>query len=96
MDIGLRIIDVLFPFAAFLFPFWPLIFLVALRTRRNAVLVILVLWFAFLILRIILVFSPLPTVAFLIPEPLNTYIFVGTGLLLVAAYALLIARKRSM
>ena len=96
MDVGLRVIAVLFPFASFLFPFWPLIFLVALRARRNAVLGILVLWLAFLVLRIILVFSPLPTVTFIIPEPLNTYIFVGTGLLLGAGYALWIARKRSM
>jgi hypothetical protein len=96
MDIGLRFTDILFPFAAFLFPFWPLIFLVALRARRNAVLGILVLWLAFLALRIILVFSPLPTVAFLIPEPLNTYLFVGTGILLAAGYALWTARKRSM
>ena len=96
MDLGVRFIDVLFPFAAFLFPAWPVIFLVALRARRNVIPAILLLWFAFLMLRIILLFSPLPTVDFLIPEPMNTYIFVAAGLLLGAGYALWTARKRSM
>jgi hypothetical protein len=95
MDLGVRFIDVLFPFAAFLFPFWPLMFLVALRARRNIIPAILILWFPFLVLRVILIFSPLPTVDFLIPEPLNTYIFVGSGIFLAAGYALWIARRRS-
>ena len=96
MDFGMRFTDVLFPFAAFLFPAWPVIFLAPLSSRRNIVLRILVLWLAFWVVRMILLFSPLPTVASLIPEPLSTYLFLLAGALLIAGYALWVGRRRAL
>ncbi len=79
MDLGIRLEDIVFSMDAFLFPFWPFIVLSPVLSRRNVVVKMLVVWAAMLLVRITLLFSPLPTVDFLIREPANSTLFLIAG-----------------
>jgi restriction system protein len=75
------------------FTFWPLS-LIALMWRGRGIEAMLSFWFLFLmswVVRRLWVPGPL---LHLIPEPLNTYMFFVTGVVLIAAAAFRIARDR--
>ena len=78
------------------FTFWPLS-LLALMWRGRGIQAMLSFWFLFLmswVVRHLWSPGPLAHMVYLIPEPLNTYIFFVTGVVLVAAAAFRIARDR--
>ena len=85
MDVGIRLGDVVFTMVAFLFPFWPLVVLSPIVYRGNILAKVLVMWGVMLLARIVIAFSPLPTVDFLIHEPANTILFVLSGVAIVLA-----------
>jgi peptidoglycan/LPS O-acetylase OafA/YrhL len=92
MDLGIRLSDILFTMFAFLFPFWPFLVLAPAFSKGNVFGKMLVMWALLLLIRIVLLFSPLPTVDFLIHEPINTliFLFAGGGIIL----ALVVRRMR--
>ena len=94
MDLGLRVSDIVFPMFAFLFPFWPLIVLAPAFSRGNALAKMLVIWVVMLGVRIVLVYSPLPTVDFLIHEPANTVVFLFASGAIVLGF--LVGRLRQL
>jgi len=79
MDLGIRTSDILFTMFGFLFPFWPVLVIAPLPSRGNVLAKMLVMWVVVLLVRIALLFSPLPTLDFLIREPMNTILFLFTG-----------------
>jgi len=79
MDVGMHLPDVLFTMASFLFPFWPLVVLAPVVYKGNILAKMLVMWGLMLLVRIIVAFSQLPTVDFLIHEPANTILFLLVG-----------------
>ena len=67
----------------FLFPFWPVLILGALKGKRNLLWNVFIAWGFFALVRIFLIFNPEPSnVSFLIPEPLNTVVFFLCGIVL--------------
>jgi len=79
VDLGIRFGDVLFTMVAFLFPFWPLVVLAPIVYKGDILAKMLVMWGLMLLARIVIAFSPLPTVDFLIREPANTVLFLIVG-----------------
>jgi len=69
--------------ASFLFALWPIWLLTPLRWRRNSITGMIVAWAVLAVVRVLLVFSPLPILALIVPEPLNTVIFFAAGGVLV-------------
>lgn len=79
------------------FGFWPLILLSPLSNRKNksALLpALLAAWCALAFMRIVILFVPEPPPFLLIPEPLNTSIFIAAGVVLFAFYFMRRLRKR--
>ena len=83
--------------AAFVFPFWPLIIVrVLVDGKGRWYRAMLAMWIFLAILRLSLIFSPQPMPSFinLIAEPLNTILFVATGVGLLAINAGIWYRKK--
>ena len=93
MDLGIRLIDVIFPMFGFLFPFWPFFVFVPILSKGRVLAKMLVVWAIFLVVRIVLVFSPLPTIDFLIREQINTLVFFAAGALIVLMLVIRRVRK---
>ena len=93
MDLGIRLIDIIFPMFGFLFPFWPFFVLVPILSKGHVLVKMLVVWAIFLLVRIILVFSPLPTIDFFLREPINTFVFFAAGALIVLMLVIRRMRK---
>jgi HJR/Mrr/RecB family endonuclease len=69
-----------------IFGFWPLMLLAPLNWRKNTLLGIIYLWSFFAILRILFFFFSITPSVLLISEPLNTFIFFGSGGVLFLIY----------
>ncbi len=69
-----------------IFGFWPLMLLAPLNWRKNTLLGIIYLWSLFAILRILFFFFSITPSVLLISEPLNTFIFFGSGGVLFLIY----------
>jgi hypothetical protein len=72
--------DVLGATAQFLFVLWPVVLAVPLLGRKGSLGGVVAVWFFLLATRIYLAFNPLPpsnlmSAFHIIPEPLNTYLF---------------------
>ena len=93
MDLGIRLIDIIFPMFGFLFPFWPFFVLVPILSKGRVLAKMLVVWAAFLIVRFVLVFSPLPTIDFLIREPINSLVFLIAGGIIILTIVIRRMRK---
>jgi HJR/Mrr/RecB family endonuclease len=74
----------------FLFAFWPLILVAPLNWRRNSLSGMMAVWCFFAVIRLIGLFAGQEMPVLIIPEPLNTIIFLSTGALL---FLIIIARK---
>ena len=94
MDFGIRLGDVLLPMLAFLFPFWPLVVLAPIVYKGNILAKMLGVWGLMLLVRLILAFSPLPAVDFIIHEPANTVLFLLVGVAVI--FAILVRRLRRL
>jgi len=86
MTFEIPIMDVIFSAFTFLFPFWPLLVIAPIRGRDNLIIKMLVIWAFVGIVRLVLVFSPLPMMDFLIPEPWNTILFISVGIVLIVVW----------
>jgi hypothetical protein len=86
MNFTIPIKDVIFSACTFLFPFWPLLVIAPIRGRDNLVVKMLVVWAFAGVVRLVLVFSPLPLMDFLIPEPWNTAVYIFVGVVLVGIW----------
>lgn len=62
-----------------LFALWPAYLFAPLRWRRNTLTGMVVIWGILAVVRVLLFFNPLPILAILFPEPLNTVVFFITG-----------------
>jgi len=93
MDLGIPLGDMLFTMVAFLFPFWPLVVLAPVVYRGDILTKMLVMWGLMGLARIVIAFSPLPTVDFLIHEPANTILFIVAGGLILFSVFLRGARR---
>ena len=93
MDLGIRLIDIIFPMFGFLFPFWPFFVLVPILSKGRVLAKMLVMWAAFLVVRIILVYSPLLTIDFFIREPVNTIVFLIAGGIIILTIVIRRMRK---
>jgi hypothetical protein len=95
MDLGIRLGDIVLSMFSFLFPFWPLLILAPALSKGNVIGKMLLLWLVFLLVRITLVFSPLPKVDFLIREPMNTLLFLAAGVAIFLGAAVRRLRRRA-
>ena len=97
MDLGITVKDVLGFTAAWLYAFWPIVVLAPLIARRSRsgspLPAMLAAWALAAVAGLVSMLSSLPKVA-LIPEPLNSLLFVAAGLSLIAVY-LWSRRRRS-
>ena len=93
MDLGIRLIDIIFPMFGFLFPLWPFFVLVPILSKGHVLVKMLVVWAVFLLVRIVLVFSPLPTIDFLIREPINSLVFLIAGGIIILTIVIRRMRK---
>ncbi len=79
----LSVLEILSYTFSFMFPLWPLLVLSCLHTRKNVVFTMLLMWGIMATVRAALLFTPRsPMSPFLIPEPLNTVLFLATGAVL--------------
>src|SRR5688572_312727 len=95
MDTLSATITMLVSAADIMFNFWWLVVFgpIGAKTRRgrkrNTLAEILALWIFMAVIRVLLVFNPNPFRPFLLPEPINTIVFVLTGVGLFALYLLI-------
>jgi len=94
MTFEIPIMDVIFSACTFLFPFWPLLVIAPIRGKNNLAAKMLVMWVFAGIVRLVLIFSPLPLMDFLIPEPWNTVVFICVGIVLVVVWVVKKMRRR--
>jgi hypothetical protein len=66
----------------FVFTLWPIMLLSPLRGRRHFLYNMLVVWSFLAVARVFLFFKPVPLFLTIIPEPLNTILFLATGVVL--------------
>lgn len=67
----------------FAFAIWPLYLLAPLKWRKNKLTGLVIIWSVLAVVRALLIFNPTPVIGILVPEPLNTVIFVVTGVVLI-------------
>ncbi len=85
MPFSLSVLEILSYTLSFMFPLWPLLVLSCLHTRKNVVFTMLLMWGVMATIRAALLFAPRsPMSPFLIPEPLNTVLFLATGIVLLS------------
>lgn len=90
MSRNLNLMDILFAIWDMVFDFWPFALAsVLLRglldRRRPSLREALVMWTAFAVFRVVLIFNPAPIrIPLLISEPLSTILFLASGLVLLA------------
>lgn len=83
----MTILQSLFTTFDFIFSFWPILLLNAIRGRRNLLRNMLITWSFWAVIRILLFFNPEPLKASLfIQEPLSTILFFACGILLVGLH----------
>lgn len=82
----LEVLGILLIAFDFVFDFWFILFLSPLQSKKNGLRDILFSWSFWAFIRVILFFSPYSTKSLTIPEPLNSILFLITGLLLFAFY----------
>jgi len=88
--------DVLFTTLNVIFMAWPLLLISPLQRRKGILPGMVIMWIVLAIVRIILAFNPRPSLI-LIPEPLNTTLFLSAGavLFVVLILASLTRRRRA-
>jgi restriction system protein len=81
------ILGTLFSVLGFAFNLWPLLPLTALLSRGHVTRTFVFTWLTFAVIRALIALAPRsPSPALLIPEPLNTNLFVVTGAVLIVVY----------
>jgi restriction system protein len=81
------ILDTLFSVLGFAFNLWPLLPLTALLSWGHVTRTFVFTWLTFAAMRVLIALAPRsPAPSFLIPEPLNTNLFVVAGAILIAVY----------
>jgi hypothetical protein len=90
------VLRIFFPVFDMVFDFWPILLLSPLQNRRSGIRNMVYVWGFWAIIRIFLFFNPEPiSKSLLIPEPLSTILFFGTGLILIIVWIGVIYWKRS-
>jgi restriction system protein len=93
VDLGVDVVSILEFFLPTLFAFWPVLILAPFTWKRDSIHQNLAVWMVLVFVRISLLFLPGEGLS-MIPEPLNTILFLSAGLALMGIA--LIQRRRRM
>ncbi|MEZ4670187.1 MAG: restriction endonuclease [Anaerolineae bacterium] len=72
-------LTILFYALEFFFDLWPIAVLSPLKFKKNALVAMFSVWIFVAIARVVIIFNPEPIPNILIPEPLNTLLFIVVG-----------------
>ncbi len=75
--------EMLFAGFGVIFACWPFLFVSSLRAKKSTFKGLISAWFVMAGIRLFLVFDPNPIHSIVIPDPLNTLLFFGAGVLLI-------------
>lgn len=81
MELGISVLSILEFFLPTLFAFWPILILAPLNWKRTSINQIIALWVILAFVRVSLFLLPGEGLS-LIPEPLNSILFISAGIVL--------------
>lgn len=91
------LLQILFTVFENVFGFWPIFMIAPLLNRRRRIRNMVYVWFFWVVIRIFLFFNPEPISKplTLIPEPLSTMLFFGSGFILIVIWIVITYWRRS-